>query len=148
MTSFTVRAGRWPQDEAAMRRLRTSVFVHEQGVPAEIEWDGRDAQCLHVVAESEAGEVIGTARMLPTGQIGRMAVAGAWRRRGVGAALLDALIRLARERRVPEPFLHAQVTAVPFYESRGFRTVGPPFFEAAIEHRKMVVDRPLPESSK
>ncbi len=123
-----------------MRRLRASVFVREQGVPADIEWDGRDAQCLHVVAESEAGELIGTARLLPTGQIGRMAVARVWRRRGVGAALLDAVIRLARERDTPEPFLHAQATAVPFYESQGFKTVGPPFLEAAIEHREMIID--------
>lgn len=131
-----------------MRRLRTSVFVWEQGVPAEIEWDGRDPQCLHVVAEGEAGELIGTARLLPSGQIGRMAVASAWRRRGVGAALLDALIRLARERDMPEPFLHAQATAVPFYQSRGFKTVGPPFLEAAIEHRKMVIDAAQQESPK
>ena len=127
-----------------MRRLRTSVFVEEQGVPAEIEWDGRDAQCLHVVAESEGGELIGTARVLPSGQIGRMAVASSWRRRGVGTALLDALIRLARERDMPAPFLHAQATAIPFYESRGFRAVGPPFLEAAIEHRKMVADTARP----
>lgn len=148
LRSFTVRVGRWPQDEEAVRELRTQVFVEEQGVPAEIERDGRDPQCLHVVAESDSGRLIGTARLLPAGQIGRMAVARAWRRRGVGAALLDALLRLARERDMPEPFLHAQAGAVSFYENRGFKTVGPPFFEAGIEHRKMILDAPQQQPPK
>lgn len=133
-----MRAARWPQDEDAMRRLRTRVFVYEQKVPAEVEWDGRDPQCLHVVAESANGDVIGTARVLPTGQIGRMAVAAEWRGRGVGSALLEALMALAREHGIGEFFLHAQATAVPFYESRGFRAVGEAFLEAGIVHRRMI----------
>lgn len=128
-----------------MRRLRTAVFVDEQGVPAELEWDGRDACCLHVVAESGEGELIGTGRLLPSGQIGRMAVAREWRRRGVGAALVRTLIALAREHGIDSCFLHAQTTAIPFYERQGFRLAGVAFREAGIVHRKMVTDADPPK---
>lgn len=134
---FAVREAHWPGDAQAVRRIREAVFVREQGVPAAIEQDGRDGDCAHVLAESAAGDAIGTARLLPDGRIGRMAVLPAWRSRGVGRALLARLLEVAAARGLDEVFLHAQRPVVGFYERLGFRSEGEEFLEAGIPHRRM-----------
>ncbi len=93
---FTVRRVSWSEAGGQLRAIRTTVFIDEQNVPVELEWDGLDVQCLHVVAESATGEAIGTGRLLPDGHIGRMAVLKPWRGRGVGRALLRAVASEAR----------------------------------------------------
>lgn len=120
-----------------MTSLRTRVFVDEQGVTPEEEIDGRDPECLHVVAATGDGHVIGTGRLLPEGRIGRMAVDRDWRGRGIGRALLDALVALARQRGYSSVELHAQTHAMGFYEAAGFRAEGPEFEDARIPHRVM-----------
>lgn len=137
MNGYTVRAARWPADADKLRRVRQAVFVREQGVPEALEWDGRDAQCLHVLAEDPRGQPIGCGRLLPNGHIGRMAVVASWRRRGVGAALLAQLLEAARDRGLREAILHAQLPAVPFYAAHGFRASGPEFEEAGLVHVEM-----------
>ena len=87
-----VRRVNWHDACDRLRAIRTSVFVQEQHVPEELEWDGLDEHCLHVLAEAAAGDAIGTGRLLPDGHIGRMAVVAAWRGRGVGGMLLAELI--------------------------------------------------------
>ncbi|HIE55956.1 MAG TPA: GNAT family N-acetyltransferase, partial [Chromatiaceae bacterium] len=96
--AFTIRPARWPEDEEQLRLVREKVFVVEQKVPLELEWDGLDSQCLHLLAEDDQGDPIGTARLLPDGHIGRMAVLKPWRGRGVGTALLNALMQEGRRR--------------------------------------------------
>lgn len=135
--SFRIRPADWPREQSTILDLRTRVFVHEQGVPPEEEIDGRDPECLHVIAETEDGTVIGTGRLLPEGRIGRLAVDAAWRGRGIGRALLDALVACARERGFATVELHAQSRAVGFYEASGFRAEGPEFEDAGILHRRM-----------
>ncbi len=83
-SQFCIRAADWSSDRNALRAVREQVFVHEQSVPVELEWDEFDAQCQHVVAEA-AGQAIGTGRLLPDGHIGRMAVLESWRGQGVGS---------------------------------------------------------------
>ncbi|HHH40023.1 MAG TPA: GNAT family N-acetyltransferase [Sedimenticola sp.] len=118
-------------------RVRTRVFIEEQGVPPELEQDDLDPGARHLLAEDSAGRPIGTLRILDGGQIGRMAVLPAWRRHGVGSALMHtALARLARPGS-PRPFLNAQTRAIPFYRRFGFVVVGPEFMEAGIPHRRM-----------
>jgi predicted GNAT family N-acyltransferase len=117
--------------------VREAVFVREQGVPAELEWDDQDAGAWHWLAEAADGSPIGTARLLPTGQVGRMAVLPAWRRRGVGTALLQTVLRDAAARGVGGLWLNAQCSAAGFYERAGFRAEGPVFTEAGIAHRSM-----------
>ena len=135
-----VRTAHWPSDTEVILALRTAVFVDEQRVPPEDEIDGRDPDSLHVVAETHAGTVIGTGRLLPEGRIGRMAVASDWRGRGVGRLLLRALIEEARARGIERVTLHAQVTAIGFYERSGFAAHGPVCDDAGIAHRAMSLE--------
>lgn len=135
--SFRIRPADWARDQPAIVDLRTRVFVDEQGVPPEEEIDGRDPECLHVIAETGDGGVIGTGRLLPEGRIGRLAVDVAWRGRGIGRALLDALVACARERGFATVELHAQSRAIGFYEAAGFLAEGPEFEDAGIPHRHM-----------
>ena len=126
-------------DEAADRvmPLREAVFVVEQGVPPELEEDEFDPVSRHIVAALADGRVIGTGRLLPDGHLGRLAVAADWRARGVGGAVLAALVAEAGERGMAEVVLHAQTHAEPFYTRRGFVPDGPVFDEAGIPHRLM-----------
>ena len=133
---YTVRQAKWELDAEALRRIRDFVFVEEQGVPAELEHDAQDCSAVHVIAEDCRGEPIGTGRLLASGQIGRMAVLPAWRNRGVGHALMDALLSPIKSRGI-HPFLNAQRTAMKFYLDLGFSPVGPEFIEAGIVHQRM-----------
>jgi predicted GNAT family N-acyltransferase len=134
---YTIREASWAQDGPRLRAVRYEVFVREQGVPEALEWDGMDPACRHVVAETAAGEAIGTGRLLPDGHIGRMAVAKSWRRDGVGSALLERLVAMARARGDRLVVLHAQSYAVAFYRRAGFEAFGAEFMEAGIAHVEM-----------
>jgi predicted GNAT family N-acyltransferase len=131
-----VRAADWDADRAALRAVREQVFVREQAVPIELEWDEFDPLCQHVVAEA-AGQAIGSGRLLPDGHIGRMAVLESWRGQGVGSAILEALLRLARDSGIRRVRLNAQSRAVAFYRRQGFIAEGEEFIEVGIPHRSM-----------
>jgi predicted GNAT family N-acyltransferase len=131
-----IRVAAWPADADTLASIRRRVFVEEQGVPAELEWDGLDPECAHVLALVNR-DPVGTGRLMPTGKIGRLAVLASSRRHGVGSRLLRRLTALARERGLPEVYLHAQVSALPFYAAHGFVAEGPEFEEAGIAHRRM-----------
>lgn len=136
-SEFGIRSARWPEDRQALALVRRLVFIEEQGVPANLEWDGADPTAWHWLALGPAGRAIGAARLLPSGQIGRMAVLPAWRGRGVGRALLGAVLAHIDLTGGPAPFLHAQVAALGFYERQGFVPEGPTFMDAGIPHRRM-----------
>jgi predicted GNAT family N-acyltransferase len=121
-----------------LRAVRETVFVQEQQVPLEEEWDALDPDCLHVVARALDGTAIGTGRLTPEHKIGRMAVLPEWRGKGVGDALLVALIEQAQERGWREVALNAQVSAIEFYRRHGFQAYGERFWEAGIEHQSML----------
>ena len=131
---FAIRTVGWHEASAVLDALRFEVFVVGQGVPAELERDGRDPECIHVLALSPANEPIGTGRLLPDGRIGRMAVLAPWRGRGVGAAMLDALMNEARRRGFTETYLHAQSHAKDFYARHGYVVEGEEYLEAGIPH--------------
>lgn len=132
-----VRSASWKQDSAALTSIRFKVFVEEQNVPADVELDGQDADAEHFLAELDDGTPIGTARLMNSGQIGRMAVLVPYRRYGVGRKLLEAAIARAKSLGLEEIFLHAQTQALEFYERSGFEAHGPEFDDAGIPHRAM-----------
>jgi predicted GNAT family N-acyltransferase len=126
----------WPSAMKEAKRIRFDVFVEEQRVPAEIELDEHDARCVHALAYID-GRAIGTARLLPDGHLGRMAVLRAWRGQGAGRALLRALIEEARRRGDRQVLLSSQVHALGFYRAEGFQPEGPVYEEAGIPHQAM-----------
>lgn len=120
----------------ALEAIRREVFIVEQKVPEQMEWDADDATSVHALALLD-GHPVGCGRLLPDGHIGRMAVRAPFRSTGVGRALLQALLAEARRRGMREVVLHAQTHALRFYETHGFVADGPEFDEAGIPHRRM-----------
>jgi predicted GNAT family N-acyltransferase len=134
---WRVIPARWMEHAAALTQVRREVFVDEQGVPEELEWDGRDAACAHFLAVDAHGIPIGCARLLPDGHIGRMAVLREWRAQGVGTALLRAALAEAKQRGQRIARLSAQVVATGFYRKHGFKPVGKEYLDAGIPHVDM-----------
>jgi predicted GNAT family N-acyltransferase len=137
-----VRLMAWRDGEDLLREVREAVFIGEQGVSAELEWDGMDGVCQHVLSLDMHGHPIGCARMLPAdsrgvAHIGRMAVLPEWRRKKIGSAMLKALLDYARSQHYGRVELSAQVHAVLFYRHHGFTEVGAEFIEAGLPHIKM-----------
>ena len=104
---FTVKPVYWNAREKQLRDLRTKVFVEEQGVSPELEWDGLDEHSYHVMAFAPDDTPIGCGRLLQGGQIGRIAVVKEWRGRGVGRALLDILLVISNKMGYDIVKLHA-----------------------------------------
>jgi YbgC/YbaW family acyl-CoA thioester hydrolase len=138
----SVRTGGWDDLGAQARPIRTTVFIEEQQIPAEMEWDEADLTAVHAVAVNRYGRALATGRLLEhvpgIAKIGRMAVRADMRGTAVGRAVLDALMAQARARGDREVLLHAQASAVGFYRRAGFVTRGPEFEEAGIRHIEMV----------
>ncbi|HEX6827750.1 MAG TPA: GNAT family N-acetyltransferase [Burkholderiales bacterium] len=139
MKAFSVRTVSWSEAEGLLCAVREAVFMAEQGVPAELEWDGLDSRCVHFLALGAGGEAIGTARLTTDGHVGRMAVLAPWRGRGVGRALMEAILEEARRRGVRELALNAQTYAQDFYRRFGFAREGDEFLDAGIPHVRMTL---------
>lgn len=153
MSSFVIRAAVGPADREACFAVRKEVFVVEQRVPAEIEYDAFDAEnadTVHVLAVGADGRPLGTGRLLygeaaadktggdrAVGSLGRLAVSKAARGLGVGVALVRAIEEAARERGLAAVDLHAQTHALGFYERLGYVAYGAEFLDAGIGHRSM-----------
>ena len=137
MSEIHVRLADWQKDNADLRRIRETVFVAEQAVPPELEWDAEDAEAVHFLA-LEGDYPVGTARLLADGHIGRVSVLKDWRGLNVGVALIQAVIEEAEQRDLKQQMLSAQVHATPFYEKLGFAIVSGEYLEAGIPHVDMV----------
>ena len=127
----------WQAFEARLKDIRREVFVAEQNVPESEEWDGSDPAATHFIAIDEAGRDLGCARLLSSGQIGRMAVRAGHRGSGIGADLLREAVKKAQSLGYEEVFLNAQEHALDFYARHDFLVEGEPFEEAGIPHRTM-----------
>jgi predicted GNAT family N-acyltransferase len=136
--TLLVRVADFTADFANLRQVRETVFIDEQRVPRELEFDDRDALCLHVLA-FDGDAPVGTGRLDLDygGKVGRVAVVATHRRFGVGTAVMNALHAAARERKQSSVWCNAQLTAVPFYERLGYVSSGPVFVEAGIDHLRM-----------
>jgi len=135
---FVPLAADWQRDQAAIRAVRSAVFIREQAIPADLEWDGMDAACDHVLVFDTRGQPVATGRLQPDGRIGRMAVLPGWRGRGIGRAVLQTLLVRAAARGMTQVYLHAQAGAAGFYSAAGFRQQGTPFSAAGIPHVRMI----------
>jgi predicted GNAT family N-acyltransferase len=131
-----IQVGGWDELQSLALPVRETVFVIEQGVPAELEHDAQDPHSVHALACVD-GQPVGTGRLTPDGHIGRMAVLPPWRGRGIGTTLLQALIAQARREGLPALELNAQVHAIPFYQRLGFVPEGEVFDDAGLPHRRM-----------
>lgn len=134
---FTVSLVSWHDGEPLLRAVREAVFMREQGVPEELEWDGLDEGCRHALALSLQGDAIGCGRLLPDGHIGRIAVLPQWRKRKVGTAIMEALLDEARARGMLQVIVDAQTQAVPFYRRFDFVEEGEEFMDAGLPHIRM-----------
>jgi putative N-acetyltransferase (TIGR04045 family) len=146
---YTVRFASTPEDREKAYELRRQVFEVEQNVPRPLDRDPHDHAANHVVAIDGDGRCIGTGRLVRmdarTCQIGRMAVDRAHRRHGVGAAVIEALERMARLRGIAEVLLHAQLPAVHFFQALGYVREGGEFLESGVPHvlmRKVLAAEP------
>lgn len=134
--AIVIQNGPWSELQADCQQIRHQVFVIEQQVPIEEEWDGQDDECHHFLLQ-ENGDAIATARLTPTGKIGRMAVLKQARGYGYGAQVMAAIIDYARTQGYSHLQLNAQTHALGFYERLGFNAFGGVFEEAGILHRSM-----------
>ena len=140
-SSYSIKTGRWAELGSDAALVRTEVFVHEQKIPLELEWDEADQTALHAVAYNGLGQAIGTARLLDTSsttaKLGRMAVKRVLRGSNIGRDLLSVLIDSAAQAGKQEVMLHAQTSAQGFYARTGFVVRGELFYEVNIPHIEM-----------
>ncbi len=126
-----------PDDKKNLSTIRRSVFIEEQKVPESLEWDEDDTCSKHYLVFYK-DQAIAVARLKPDGQIGRMAVLPGYRNNGIGSALLQFILKNIETTNLNQVFLHAQTTAIKFYERQGFISHGDIFHEANIPHREML----------
>ena len=131
----------WENHKYEISAIRRAVFIEEQGVTEQEEWDGLDenADTLHLLAYLN-GKPRGTARVLANGQLGRFSVLMPFRHYGLGAKLIQEAINHALMHNIQSLFLYAQLHVIQLYEKFGFQTVGKPFLDAGITHKKMVLN--------
>ncbi len=142
----TIQIGSWDALGKDASSVRTTVFVEEQGIPIAMEWDDADKVCVHAVIYNHQNIALATGRLLPTetdkgiktSQIGRMAVLQNARGQGLGAQVLQALMKVAQSRGDVSIDLHAQQSAVNFYLKQGYSPRGEPYEEVGIPHLDMV----------
>lgn len=141
----------WKTSQNMLKTIRETVFIQEQRVPVELEWDNEDIDAIHLLAihtepvlytSSVVEEPVGTSRILintDQARIGRMAVLPEWRNKGIGSQLLKHSLSLCKQQQVHSVFIHAQEYVVPFYEKAGFQVAGDRFIDAGIPHKKMKI---------
>ncbi|WP_090132116.1 YbgC/FadM family acyl-CoA thioesterase [Limnohabitans sp. Rim11] len=138
-----LKTGNWDELKDGAAALRTEVFVEEQEIPQELEWDEHDAKALHALVLNKLGQPVATGRLLQPqpklAQIGRMAVSKALRGGNLGRMVIDALVDAARQRGDHQVILHAQCSAEGFYRRLGFKAHGEVFQDAGIDHIEMTM---------
>lgn len=138
--NYQTRIAQWNESAELLKSVRTLVFIDEQKVPESMEWDRQDETAIHALSTDTHGRAVATGRLLPNGQIGRMAVLPALRGKGLGSKVLSLLLQAAKQKGLSKVFLHSQKTAINFYEKHGFASCGEPFMEAGIAHQAMELD--------
>jgi YbgC/YbaW family acyl-CoA thioester hydrolase len=137
-----IKRGSWAEIGKDASKVRTEVFVEEQRIPMEMEWDEADQTAVHAVAYNRLGQPLATGRLLAhapgVAKVGRMAVNRVLRGASLGRDILESLAQAALERGDRQIVLHAQRSAEGFYQRLGFVMRGEPFDEVGIPHVEMV----------
>lgn len=136
MSQISIHAGSWQDLQADAKVIREAVFIQEQVIAPEDEWDQEDAVALHFVAYAQQ-QPIATARLLENHSIGRVAVLKSQRGLGVGRVLMQHIIQMAKQQQRPWVKLSAQEHAIPFYQSLGFQVEGESYLDCGIAHVDM-----------
>ena len=142
LRDISIRAIEWSVGKPALTALRTEVFIVEQNVPEEEEWDQLDGVSWHFLADLPAEQAVGCVRLTPKGQISRLAVKAPFRKQGIADALMTTIMQFGAER-FDTLFLHAQLPVITFYERLGFVVSGEEFEDAGIMHRPMRWQAPI-----
>lgn len=136
---YQIKISTYDQYKSGIQAVRTRVFIQEQRIDPSLEWDEHDEEAIFAIAVNQDNQVIGTARLLSAGKIGRMAVLPNYRRQGVGTALLQHLLDIARARGDSQITLSAQQRVAELYTKQGFVPIGPPHIEVGIPHQNMQI---------
>ncbi|OTG90547.1 GNAT family N-acetyltransferase [Acinetobacter sp. ANC 3813] len=136
MPQFQIHSGRWAQLEQDAKRVREQVFIQEQQIAPEDEWDAEDSVSQHFMVYDHE-QPIATARLLNSNSIGRVAVLKAYRGKGIGKLLMEAVILQARAEGRKFVKLSSQVHAVQFYSGLGFSAQGEEYLDCGIPHIDM-----------
>ena len=137
MRALEIKEVAYTQAQDFIHQVRKQVFIVEQKVPAELEFDEADPLAVHVVAFINS-QPVATGRIAPDGKIGRMAVLKNFRKKGIGQKILQRLVDIGCHNGLKKLYLSSQCHAIPFYEKVGFTPQGPVYEEAGIDHRLMV----------
>ncbi len=147
--NLSVKITNWQHHKTQLKEIRETVFIQEQNVPVELEWDGLDEKACHVLAEvllinkkQDKKLAIGTARIIINNKqahIGRMAVLSEWRGQGIGSKILKCCIDECKKKHVDKVVLNAQVYVTEFYQKMGFEMTSDEFLDAGIPHKQMTL---------
>jgi len=136
---YKIIAGGWEQLQKDAKLIREQVFIQEQGIAPEDEWDDLDATVLHFIVY-DCERPIATARLLPQHSVGRVAVLLSYRKQGVGKILMQHIIDYARQQNLPYLKLSAQTYVTAFYEALGFVVQGEEYLDCGIPHIDMTLE--------
>ena len=136
---YKIITGGWGQLEKDAKLIREQVFIQEQGIAPEDEWDDLDATVLYFIVYDRE-QPIATARLLPQHSVGRVAVLMPYRKQGIGKILMEHIIEYARQQNLPYLKLSAQTYVTAFYEALGFVVQGEEYLDCGIPHIDMTLE--------
>lgn len=136
--NIKIESGSWKDLQENAKYIRNVVFIQEQNIAPEDEWDDFDHQSVHFIVTDDM-QPIATARLLPNQSIGRVAVLKSYRGTGIGFKLMQQIIEFAKSEKRPFLILSAQVHAIQFYEKLGFKIKGDEYLDCNIPHIDMIM---------
>ena len=140
--NLKVEIVKWIDSHTQLKNIREKVFIEEQKVTPQLEWDGMDEKAMHFLVFKDE-EAIGCARAVVIKnymQLGRMAVLKEYRGQGIGGALIEKAMTIAKLNQLSAIYISAQCHAIDFYKKFGFEVKSDIYLDAEIPHRDMTLD--------
>jgi len=136
--SFSVCLVQWEQAAPLLKKVREKVFICERRIPKGIEFDKKDINAYHMlVCDDNTQEPIATGRLLPSGEISRIAVVMGFRQQSVDRYILEGLFKIARELHLSEVYINSPLDSVNYFEAKNFHSINSVFMEAGMAKQKM-----------